>query len=61
MLRYGRWLTRQARAGRFHYLPAADVVTRLSAAGFGPVEYRLSYARQAFVFRARRGTDPAAG
>ena len=26
MMRYGRWLKREARTGRFHYLPA-DVVT----------------------------------
>lgn len=61
MLRYGRWLTRQARAGRFHYLPAAEIADRLGAAGFGRVEHRLSYARQAFVFRAHKGAPPAAG
>ena len=52
MLRYGRWLKREARAGRFHYLPAPEVTARLTAAGFRRVEHRLSYARQAFVFRA---------
>lgn len=52
MLRYGRWLKDQARAGRFHYLPAAAVEAKLRAAGFAAVEHRLSYAGQAFVFRA---------
>ncbi|HJZ57101.1 MAG TPA: class I SAM-dependent methyltransferase, partial [Gemmataceae bacterium] len=54
MVRYGVWLKREARAGRFHYLPAAEVARRLSAAGFERVEHRLSYAGQAFVFRAHR-------
>ncbi len=52
MLRYGRWLKTEARRGRFHYLPAAEVRTRLAAAGFGQIEHRLSYAGQAYVFRA---------
>jgi SAM-dependent methyltransferase len=58
MLRYGRWLKRQARVGRFHYLPAADVTRRLAAAGFGPVSHRLSYAGQAYVFRAVKPASP---
>ncbi|MBX9579785.1 MAG: class I SAM-dependent methyltransferase [Gemmataceae bacterium] len=52
MMRYGGWLKREARAGRFHYLPAAEVAARLTAAGYAGVEYRVSYAGQAFVFRA---------
>jgi SAM-dependent methyltransferase len=51
MMRYGAWLKREARAGRFHYLPADAVAAKLRAAGFDRVEHRLSYARQAFVFR----------
>jgi SAM-dependent methyltransferase len=51
---YGRWLKREARAGRFHYLPADDIARRLAAAGFGRVEHGLSYAGQAYVFRADR-------
>ncbi|MBN9523794.1 class I SAM-dependent methyltransferase [bacterium] len=51
MMRYGRWLSAEARRGRFHYLPAATVADKLRAAGWAGVEYRLSYARQAFVFR----------
>jgi len=52
MMRYGRWLKREARTGRFHYLPHADVAAKLKAAGFTAVEHRLSYAGQAYVFRA---------
>jgi ubiquinone/menaquinone biosynthesis C-methylase UbiE len=52
MLRYGRWLKREARIGRFHYLPAADVKRRLTAAGFTSVDHRMSYCDQAYVFRA---------
>lgn len=51
MWQYGGWLKRQARAGRFHYLPAAAVVDKLRAAGFERVEYRLSFARQAYLLR----------
>jgi SAM-dependent methyltransferase len=52
MLRYGRWLKREARVGRFHYLPAAEVSRKLTAAGFVGVTHRLSYSDQAYVFRA---------
>jgi ubiquinone/menaquinone biosynthesis C-methylase UbiE len=57
MIRYGGWLKREARAGRFHYLPADEVATKLSAAGFARVEHRLSYAGQAFVFRAVKSVE----
>jgi len=56
MLRYGAWLKREARAGRFHYLPAAEVTARLSAAGWTAVRHRLSYRGQAYVFRATKPT-----
>lgn len=52
MLKYGAWLKREARTGRFHYLPAAAVSAKLVAAGFERVEHRRSYAGQAFIFRA---------
>jgi SAM-dependent methyltransferase len=54
MLRYGAWLKREARAGRFHYLPADVVTAKLRAAGFERVEHRLSYAGQAYVFRCHK-------
>jgi SAM-dependent methyltransferase len=56
MLRYGRWLKREARIGRFHYLPAEDVTRKLSQAGFTDVSHILSYRKQAYVFQA---TKPA--
>lgn len=54
MLRYGTWLKREARRGRFHYLPVETIVAKLAAAGFTAVEHRLSYARQAYLLRCRR-------
>lgn len=52
MMKYGGWLKREARTGRFHYLPASEVTSKLAAAGFVRIEHRTSYAGQAFVFRA---------
>ncbi|WP_238537753.1 class I SAM-dependent methyltransferase, partial [Zavarzinella formosa] len=52
MIRYGAWLKREARAGRFHYLPHAEVTTKLQAAGFTNIEHRVTYAGQAYLFRA---------
>jgi SAM-dependent methyltransferase len=58
MLEYGRWLKREARKGRFHYLPVDTVAGKLGAAGFERIEHRLSYAGQAYIFRCFR---PAQG
>jgi SAM-dependent methyltransferase len=52
MMKYGAWLKREARTGRFHYLPADVITAKLAAAGYTRIEHRLSYAGQAFVFRA---------
>jgi ubiquinone/menaquinone biosynthesis C-methylase UbiE len=52
MMKYGAWLKREARTGRFHYLPANEVTAKLAAAGFERIEHRLSYSKQAYVFRA---------
>jgi SAM-dependent methyltransferase len=52
MLKYGSWLKREARAGRFQYLPAERVASKLAAAGWTDVRHRLSYRGQAYVFRA---------
>jgi ubiquinone/menaquinone biosynthesis C-methylase UbiE len=54
MWRYGKWLSKEARGGRFHFLPADEVVTRLRAAGFEQIEHRLSYVKQAYVLRCRK-------
>jgi len=56
VLRYGRWLKREARAGRFHYLPATEVDRRLTGTGFGSIAHRLSYCDQAYIFRAVKPT-----
>src|SRR5262245_5703028 len=50
--RYGGWLKREARRGRFHYLPLPDILQRLEAAGFVGAQHRISFARQAYVIRA---------
>jgi len=52
MMRYGAWLKREARSGRFHYLPHTVVEQKLSRLGFRAIEHRLAYAEQAYVFRA---------
>ena len=54
MWSYGGWLKREARKGRFHYLPAETITAKLTAAGFTDVEHRLSFANQAFLFRATK-------
>src|SRR5207244_8554256 len=54
MWRYGAWLKREARRGRFHYLPIGDVIARLEAAGFERIAHRFSYAEQAYIIRCRK-------
>jgi len=54
MMRYGSWLKREARTGRFHFLPDRVVVQKLSRVGFVDVEHRTSYAGQAYLFRCRK-------
>ena len=54
MWRYGTWLSKEARRGRFHFLEVSEVVRRLEAAGFQNVQHRLSYVKQAYVLRCRK-------
>jgi ubiquinone/menaquinone biosynthesis C-methylase UbiE len=54
MLRYGSWLKREARRGRFHYLPVPTICEKLTAAGFVAIEHRVTFAGQAYLFRCRR-------
>lgn len=54
MLRYGRWLCREAERGRFHYLPIPAIEKRLQCSGFEALRYRLSYADQAYVISAQK-------
>jgi ubiquinone/menaquinone biosynthesis C-methylase UbiE len=51
MYRYGGWLKREARKGRFHYLPRDVVMAKLEAAGYVNIERQRSFAGQAYVFR----------
>jgi hypothetical protein len=57
MWRYGAWLSREARQGRFHYLPLDAILAKLTAGGFMAIEHRRSYAGQAYLVRCRKGTD----
>lgn len=52
MMWYGRWLKREAQTGRFHYLPADVITSKLATAGFVQITHRLSYCDQAYIFRA---------
>lgn len=54
MQSYGRWLKREARRGRFHFFPVSEIAARLAAIGFVRLEHTLTYANQAYVFRAVR-------
>jgi ubiquinone/menaquinone biosynthesis C-methylase UbiE len=51
MLRYGAWLTHEARQGRFHYLPIEVIRQKLAMVGFEAIEFQLTYARQAYLIR----------
>lgn len=53
--RYGGWLKREARRGRFHYLPLETIRAKLLALGFGHVEGSLSFSGQAYVIGCQAG------
>jgi SAM-dependent methyltransferase len=54
MWRYGTWLTREARRGRFHYLPLEAILDKLTIAGFVALERRKTYVGQAYLIRCRK-------
>lgn len=54
MMWYGAWLRREAKRGRFHYLPIDDIAARLNKVGFGNLKHCVSYAGQAYVISAQR-------
>ena len=58
MQRYGGWLKREARKGRFHFFPLGELLRRLGEAGFGPVEHRRSDAGQAYFTSGLEGGVP---
>jgi SAM-dependent methyltransferase len=60
MWRYGCWLKRQARTGRFHYLPLTTVIRKLTDYGFTAIEHRLSFAGQAYLIRCRKPLEKIA-
>lgn len=54
MLRYGAWLNREARRGRFHYLSLPVILSKLRSVGFVEIQHRLTYAGQAYLIRCCR-------
>lgn len=54
MWHYGAWLKREARKGRFHYLPLNTVLHKLKSAGFSDIEHRLTFAGTAYLIRCRK-------
>jgi SAM-dependent methyltransferase len=60
MQSYGKWLKREARRGRFHFFPMAEICARLERAGFRVTAQQLSYADQAYVIRAEKPAVTAA-
>ena len=59
MMKYGNWLKREAKRGRFHYLPLPAVQAKLRQAGFATSSGSLSYAGQAYVIRASKQSAAA--
>jgi ubiquinone/menaquinone biosynthesis C-methylase UbiE len=59
MQHYGRWLRREARRGRFHFLPLKEVLARLEALGFAGFSSRLTFARQAYLITASNKAERA--
>src|SRR5262249_41875400 len=49
-----RGVKQEARRGRFHYLPQETVSEKLRTAGYRTIDCRLSYAGQAYIFRAAK-------
>ena len=54
LCRYGNWLKREARRGRFHYLTEEVIRRKLALAGFVAIDCRVSFAGQAYLFRCRK-------
>lgn len=54
MTRYGGWLKKEARRGRFHYLPWSELQTKLQAAGFVGIEHKVTYSGQAYLVRCQK-------
>jgi len=52
--RYGGWLKREARRGRFHYLPLDVIRAKLRSAGFPEADAVTSFSGQAYLIAARK-------
>lgn len=52
--RYGGWLKREARRGRFHYLPLTAIRTKLMECGFDHINAQISFSGQAYVISCRK-------
>lgn len=52
--RYGGWLHRESRRGRFHYLPLETVIAKLHGLGFRAIDDKLSFAGQAYLLRCKK-------
>ncbi|MFL5329721.1 MAG: class I SAM-dependent methyltransferase [Gemmataceae bacterium] len=51
---YGGWLKREARRGRFQYLPIQIVKSKLEALGLGEAEHKVSFAGCAYLINCRK-------
>lgn len=51
---YGKWLTRESRRGRFHYLPWEQIERKLHDAGFTDLDHRVCYAGTAYLVRCKK-------
>jgi ubiquinone/menaquinone biosynthesis C-methylase UbiE len=60
MQRYGRWLNREAKRGRFHFFSLPEIEVRLRQAGFGTPRARLTYADQAYLISAHKSAEAVA-
>jgi ubiquinone/menaquinone biosynthesis C-methylase UbiE len=60
MQRYGRWLNREAKRGRFHFFALPEIEARLRQAGFGTARARLTYAEQAYLITAHKSAEAVA-
>lgn len=54
MVWHGRWLAKQAKIGRFHYLPIEEVEKIILRIGFRDIQSRLTYAGLAWVVSCQK-------
>lgn len=54
MLWQAKWLVKQAKVGRFHYLPIEEVIKILEESNFTNISYKLTYADLAWVISCQK-------